>query len=107
MTHPPLEPSPLSDLEIARRAHLEPILGLAEARLGLAAEELVPFGHHRAKLSRGLLERLRGGRLRQADDPARAPPGARRAGHGAGQCGGDHRPRLRRDRATADIRPPR
>src|SRR5690554_6913113 len=60
MTHPPLEPSPLSDLEIARRAHLEPILGLAEARLGLAAEELVTFGHHRAKLSRGLLERLRG-----------------------------------------------
>ncbi|MBE0489160.1 MAG: formate--tetrahydrofolate ligase [Halomonas sp.] len=50
--------APATDLEIARRARLEPILPLAEARLGLAAEELIPFGHHRAKLSRSLLQRL-------------------------------------------------
>ena len=50
---------PESDLAIARRARLEPILPLAEARLGLAAEDLVPFGHHRAKLSLPLLQRLK------------------------------------------------
>ncbi len=60
MSRQPLEPSPPSDLEIARRAPLEPILALAETRLGLVAEELIPYGHHRAKLSRGLLERLQG-----------------------------------------------
>ncbi|MGJ7457823.1 formate--tetrahydrofolate ligase [Halomonas sp. RA08-2] len=50
---------PAADIEIARRARLEPILALAEARLGFAAEELIPFGHHRAKLSRSLLQRLK------------------------------------------------
>ncbi|MFC2992373.1 formate--tetrahydrofolate ligase [Halomonas tibetensis] len=51
--------APATDLEIARRAPLEPILSLAEARLGIAAEDLVPFGHYRAKLSLPLLQRLK------------------------------------------------
>ncbi|MCA1770314.1 MAG: formate--tetrahydrofolate ligase, partial [Halomonas sp.] len=51
--------APATDLEIARRAPLEPILALAEARLGIAAEDLVPFGHYRAKLSLPLLQRLK------------------------------------------------
>ncbi|MFO8046120.1 MAG: formate--tetrahydrofolate ligase [Halomonas sp.] len=50
---------PATDLEIARQASLEPILPLAEERLGLAAEELIPFGHHGAKLSLPLLQRLK------------------------------------------------
>ncbi|MBB3332286.1 formate--tetrahydrofolate ligase [Halomonas campaniensis] len=51
--------APPTDIEIARRARLEPILTLAEARLGLAPEHLIPFGHHRAKLSLDLLDALR------------------------------------------------
>ncbi|MFY0989738.1 formate--tetrahydrofolate ligase [Halomonas sp. C05BenzN] len=51
--------APLADIEIARRARLEPILALAESRLGLAPECLIPLGHHRAKLSHELLESLK------------------------------------------------
>jgi formate--tetrahydrofolate ligase len=39
------------DIEIARAARMAPILPLAEERLGIAPEALVPFGHHKAKLS--------------------------------------------------------
>lgn len=39
------------DIEIARAARMDPILPLAQERLGLAPETLVPFGHHKAKLS--------------------------------------------------------
>jgi len=51
--------APATDLEIAHRTPLEPILPLAEACLGLAAEDLIPFGHYRAKLSLPLLQRLK------------------------------------------------
>ena len=39
------------DIDIARAATMKPILPLAEDRLGIPAEALVPFGHHKAKLS--------------------------------------------------------
>jgi formate--tetrahydrofolate ligase len=39
------------DIEIARAATMERILPLAERRLGIASEALVPYGHYKAKLS--------------------------------------------------------
>ena len=39
------------DIEIARAAKMKPILPLAEEKLGIPADALVPFGHHKAKLS--------------------------------------------------------
>lgn len=45
-------PAPGSpDIEIARAAKMFSILPLAEDRLGLAPEALIPFGHYKAKLS--------------------------------------------------------
>jgi formate--tetrahydrofolate ligase len=46
-----LPPPGAPDIEIARAARMAPILPLAEARLGIAPEALVPFGHYKAKLS--------------------------------------------------------
>ncbi len=43
--------SPKSDLEIARAAHLRPIIDLAGERLALPPDALEPYGHHKAKLS--------------------------------------------------------
>ncbi len=39
------------DIDIARAAEMKPILPLADDRLGIPADALVPFGHHKAKLS--------------------------------------------------------
>ena len=39
------------DIEIARAAIMKPILKLAENKLGIPAEALVPYGHFKAKLS--------------------------------------------------------
>ena len=46
-----LPPPGAPDIDIARAAKLEPILSLAERRLGLPAAALVPYGHDKAKLS--------------------------------------------------------
>jgi formate--tetrahydrofolate ligase len=39
------------DIEIARAARMDPILPLAEKRLGVPPESLVPYGHFKAKVS--------------------------------------------------------
>ena len=44
-----------SDIEIARRASLRPILEIAEERFGLERKSLIPYGHHKAKLPLDLL----------------------------------------------------
>ncbi|EKV27039.1 Formate--tetrahydrofolate ligase [Caenispirillum salinarum AK4] len=41
---------PRSDLEIARAAPLKPIAEVATDRLGLTADDLIPYGRHKAKL---------------------------------------------------------
>ena len=46
-----LPPPGAPDIEIARAAKMAPILPLAEARLGIAPEALVPYGHFKAKVS--------------------------------------------------------
>ncbi len=51
MTDKNLPPPGAPDIEIARAARMKPILPLAEDRLGVPAEALVPYGHHKAKLT--------------------------------------------------------
>lgn len=59
-----LPPPGAPDIEIARAAKMAPILPLAEARLGIAPEALVPYGHFKAKVGleyiAALKERPRG-----------------------------------------------
>ena len=50
---------PLSDIEIAQRATLRRITDLARDRLGIADAQLVPYGHHKAKIDLGYLASLR------------------------------------------------
>ena len=48
----------MSDIEIAQQAQKRPILALAEARYGIGAEHLEPYGHYKAKLSLDYIESL-------------------------------------------------
>ena len=49
-----------SDIEIAQRATLQPIVSLARDRLGIPEERLEPYGRFKAKLSSGYIESLSG-----------------------------------------------
>jgi formate--tetrahydrofolate ligase len=60
MTNSPATEDPNSDIAIARRATLKPVVELAQSRLGIAAEHVLPFGHHRAKLSLPFVNGLQG-----------------------------------------------
>jgi len=50
---------PASDIEIAQQAQLLRITDLARDRLGIADEHLVPYGHHKAKLSLAYIDSLK------------------------------------------------
>ncbi len=54
-----LPPPGAPDIEIARAASMQPILGLAENKLGIPPEALIPYGHHKAKLSLDYIEKLK------------------------------------------------
>jgi formate--tetrahydrofolate ligase len=56
---------PLSDIDIARQARLQRIVPLAQSRLGIAEEHLIPHGHFKAKLALPFIDALpeREGRL--------------------------------------------
>jgi len=41
----------MSDIEIAQKAEMKPIIGLAEEKFGIPAEQLDPYGHYKAKVS--------------------------------------------------------
>jgi len=41
----------MSDIEIAQKAVMKPIIGLAEEKFGIPAEQLDPYGHYKAKVS--------------------------------------------------------
>ena len=43
--------SPKSDIEISQNAKKRPIIELAKEKLGIAAENLEPYGHYKAKVS--------------------------------------------------------
>ncbi|NLZ41503.1 MAG: formate--tetrahydrofolate ligase, partial [Comamonadaceae bacterium] len=58
LPHPPENPTLPSDLEIAQRARPRRIVDLARERLGLAEDQLVPYGHYKAKLALPLVHTL-------------------------------------------------
>jgi formate--tetrahydrofolate ligase len=41
----------MSDIEIAQKAKMQPIIGLVKEKFGIDAEHLDPYGHYKAKLS--------------------------------------------------------
>src|SRR4030095_5787740 len=52
--------SPKTDIQIAQEAKKRPIMELAKDRLGIAAENLEPYGHYKAKLSMDFIKSLQG-----------------------------------------------
>jgi formate--tetrahydrofolate ligase len=56
-TAAPATPFP-SNIEIAQRAQMRPIVALARERLGIPAESLEPYGHYKAKVSLDYLAQL-------------------------------------------------
>src|SRR5467141_3987937 len=50
--------SPKSDIEIAQAAKKRPILDIARERLGIAPENLEPYGHYKAKVSMDYIKSL-------------------------------------------------
>jgi formate--tetrahydrofolate ligase len=49
---------PLSDIAIAQAAKKRPIIDIAREKLGIAAENLDPFGHYKAKVSMDYIKSL-------------------------------------------------
>lgn len=48
----------MSDIEIAQRAKMQPIIQLAAEKFGIPAEHLDPYGHYKAKLSLECIDQL-------------------------------------------------
>jgi formate--tetrahydrofolate ligase len=51
--------NPKSDIEIAQAAVKRPILDIAREKLGIAAENLEPYGHYKAKISMDYIKSLK------------------------------------------------
>jgi formate--tetrahydrofolate ligase len=52
--------NPKSDIDIAQAAKKRPIMEIAREKLGIAAENLEPYGHYKAKLSMDFIKSLQG-----------------------------------------------
>ena len=52
--------SPKTDIQIAQEAQKRPILDIAKEKLGIAAENLEPYGHYKAKISMDFIKSLQG-----------------------------------------------
>src|ERR1700720_2144395 len=52
--------NPKSDIEIAQAAQKRPIMELAREKLGIAPENLEPYGHYKAKVSMEYIKSLKG-----------------------------------------------
>ncbi len=50
--------NPKSDIEIAQAAKMRPIVDVARERLGIAPENLEPYGHYKAKVSMDFIKSL-------------------------------------------------
>jgi formate--tetrahydrofolate ligase len=50
--------SPKSDIEISQSAKKRPILDIAKEKLGIAPENLEPYGHYKAKVSMDYIKSL-------------------------------------------------
>ncbi len=51
--------TPKSDIEISQAAKKRPIIDIAKEKLGIAAENLEPFGHYKAKVSMDYIKSLK------------------------------------------------
>ena len=51
---------PKSDIEISQAARMRPILEVAKDKLGIDAEDLIPYGHYKAKVSLDYIASLKG-----------------------------------------------
>src|ERR1700741_2985799 len=51
---------PKSDIEIAQAAKMRPIMDIAREKLGIAPENLQPYGHYKAKVSMDYVKSLNG-----------------------------------------------
>src|SRR6185312_16405614 len=51
--------NPKSDIEISQTAKKRPILDVAKEKLGIAAENLDPYGHYKAKVSMEFVKSLK------------------------------------------------
>src|ERR1700736_5801294 len=51
--------SPKSDIEISQAAKMRPILDIAREKLGIAPENLEPYGHYKAKVSMSFIKSLK------------------------------------------------
>src|SRR5215469_9989536 len=51
--------NPKSDIEIAQAAKKRPIMDIAREKLGIAAENLEPYGHYKAKVSMDYIKSLK------------------------------------------------
>ncbi len=49
----------MSDIEIAQKAAMRPVIDLAQEQYGIAPQHLVPYGHHKAKLSLNYVDNLK------------------------------------------------
>src|SRR5476651_1157181 len=52
--------NPKTDIQIAQEAKMRPIMELAKEKLGIAAENLDPYGHYKAKVSMAYIKSLKG-----------------------------------------------
>ncbi len=52
--------NPKSDIEIAQAAKMRPIVDIAREKLGIALENLEPYGHYKAKVSMDFIKSLQG-----------------------------------------------
>jgi len=51
--------NPKSDIDISQAAAMTPIMEIASKRLGIAAQDLVPYGHYKAKVSMDYVKSLK------------------------------------------------
>ena len=58
--------SPKSDIEISQAAKKRPIIDIAKEKLGIAPENLEPYGHYKAKVSMDFVKSLKNKQERQA-----------------------------------------
>src|SRR5690349_1270330 len=52
--------NPKSDIEIAQAAKMRPIMDIAREKLGIASDNLQPYGHYKAKVSMEYIKSLAG-----------------------------------------------
>jgi formate--tetrahydrofolate ligase len=50
--------NPRSDIEIAQASDMRPIIDVAREKLGIAAQDLIPYGHYKAKISLDYLKTI-------------------------------------------------